>query len=207
MVLPTEKLIQGHENFLEEFKKNKNFFLELAEKGQYPKVFWIGCSDSRVNPELIMGAQPGDIFVVRNIANIIPPKNSGVNCAASALEYAVTVLHVSHVVICGHTDCGGIKAILAQQPSLEDSVINHWLKHAHPAKERALTKQPAEESCSLEIIKENVILQKEHLLTYDHVDELYKSGKLKIHQLLYNLHTGTISAYKEEKNSWSDKLN
>jgi carbonic anhydrase len=200
--MPTKNLIQGHNNYLSDFISNKKFFIDLAEKGQHPKVCWIGCSDSRVIPEFIMGAQPGDMFVLRNIANIIPPQAAKDNCISSALEYAVFELKVIHIVICGHTECGGIKALLQDSQALINSPVSPWLKHALPAKERILSNCVEKEMQKLETIKENILLQKEHLLTYRFINEKCDSGELEIYTWLYDLFSGTLSSYKKTDKSW-----
>jgi carbonic anhydrase len=202
--LPTTHLKDGHQNYKNEFKKNEEQFLKLAREGQSPKVLWIGCSDSRVIPEKIMSANPGDIFTHRNIANIIPPKDSGENCTSSVIEYAVKHLNVEHIVICGHTECGGIKAVLSDQSNSEDKALVNWLKYANPAKEKLLNQNPNSEPDYLDTIKQNVLLQKENLLNYEYIKNKSQSGDIKIHAWLYDLHTGTISANNNKDNSWQN---
>jgi len=201
--MPTKSLINGHKSFKIDFKNNEKLYLDLAKKGQKPATLWIGCSDSRVVPEQIMGANPGDLFVHRNIANIIPPVDSNENCTSSAIKYAVNELNVSHIVVCGHTECGGMKAVINSSELTNECTIHRWISHAFPAKERTLAKNIDENELYLETIKENVILQKENLLTLDYVSEKYKTGELKIHCWLYDLHTGDISRFDSDKDSWS----
>jgi len=200
--MPTKNLIDGHKKFLNDFISKNQFFIDLAENGQHPKVCWIGCSDSRVIPEIIMGAQPGDMFVLRNIANIIPPQVVKDNCISSVLEYAVFELKVNHIVICGHTECGGIKALLQESQTSINSPVSQWLKHALPAKERILSNRVTKGMQKLETIKENILLQKEHLLTYRFINEKCDSGELEIHTWLYDLFSGTLSSYSQEDKSW-----
>ncbi|MFC2088486.1 carbonic anhydrase [Calditrichota bacterium] len=200
--MPTKTLINGHKSFKSDFKKNEKLFLNLAQKGQRPKTLWIGCSDSRVIPEQIMGTEPGEIFVHRNIANIIPPKNSNESCTASVVEYAINALKIEHIVICGHTECGGIKAILGNSDSKDETAINKWLKHALPAKEKVSTKNPHAENIYIDTIKENILLQKDHLLSYDYINAQYQAGKINIHCWLYDLHQGEISFFNSENETW-----
>jgi carbonic anhydrase len=200
--LSTKKLTDGYKSFQNEFNKNRELFLNLANKGQHPKVLWIGCSDSRVIPEQIMGANPGELFIHRNIANIIPPKNSKENCTNSVLEYAINALHITDIVICGHTECGGIKAVLNISQTSEDSAINNWLKYALPAKYKIFSNNTDEKSYYLETIKQNVLLQKEHLLSYDYIKNKYQSENLSIHTWLYDLHLGKIFSYDPENKFW-----
>jgi carbonic anhydrase len=201
--MPTKTLINGHKSFKNDFKKKENLFLNLAEKGQKPKVLWIGCSDSRVIPEQIMGTEPGEIFVHRNIANIIPPKDSNESCTASVIEYAINALKIDHIVICGHSECGGIKAVLNDSGTSNETAINKWLKYALPSKEKILSENPNSENLYLDIIKENVLLQKEHLLSYDYINTQYKKGKINIHAWLYCVHKGEIAFYHSDEQTWN----
>ncbi len=200
--MPTKTLTNGHKHFKSEFQKNENLFVKLAKEGQFPQVLWIGCSDSRVIPEQIMGTGPGELFVHRNIANIIPPQDSNEKCTSSVLEYAVNSLKVTHIVICGHTECGGIKGLLNLIEPVGDSPLENWLKYAQPVKEIILSKNNNEESKYLDTIKENVLLQKEHLLSYSFINEKYNSKNLFIHSWLYDLHTGKIASYYADSKSW-----
>jgi len=200
--LPTSSLKNGHLNFKKEFKEKEELFVKLAKEGQSPKVLWIGCSDSRVIPEKIMGANPGNIFTHRNIANIIPPTNSGENCTSSVIEYAVKHLKVEHIVICGHTECGGIKAVLSDELDSDDKALLNWLKYAKPAKEKLQQNNPDKEPDYLDTIKQNVLQQKEHLLNYEFISKKYQTSELAIHTWLYDLHNGEISTYNSKNDSW-----
>lgn len=201
--MPTKELINGHKIFKSDFKKKEKLFFNLARKGQKPKVLWIGCSDSRVIPEQIMGTDPGEIFVHRNIANIIPPKNSNETCTASVIEYAINALKIDHIVICGHSECGGIKAILNDSNTENETAINKWLKYAHPSKEKILSESTINDNSYLDIIKENVLLQKEHLLSYDFINAKYQMGKLNIHVWMYCVHKGEIVFYNSDEKTWT----
>ena len=193
-----EKMRKGNAIFTDKFKENKKLYQDLVESGQHPKVLWVGCSDSRVVPEFTVNANAGDLFVIRNIANIIPPKDADEACTSSVLEYAVLHLNVEHIVICGHTGCGGINALIDGTP--KDSKIHDWLKHASPAKKTA--KNSNTTSLELETIKENIFLQANNLLTFDYIKKRHKKDKIKIHKWLYDMHSGKISFFDEEKQNW-----
>ena len=202
--MPTRKLLEGHRRFQREFADHEEVFLRLAEEGQDPKVLWIGCSDSRVIPELITGAEPGELFDVRNIANVVPPADDRACATGAAIEYAVIHLGVSHVVVCGHTECGGIKA-LESPPSPDDQPnIAAWLERARPAREQVLEAGVAESERYLETIKTNVLMQCVNLRTYPCVMAGEDAGKLSVHGWLYNLHTGHVQAYDEASDSWRE---
>lgn len=192
--MPTEKILHGHQKFRNSFLENKKLYLQLANKGQHPKVLWIGCSDSRVVPEFIVNADAGDLFVIRNIANIIPPKDAQDICTSSVLEYAVLELKVEHIVVCGHTGCGGITALVKGVPN--DSKVSDWLKFAQKAKIPTNNN-----STVLETIKNNILLQAEHLLSFGFIKD--NKNNLKIHKWLYDMHSGDISFFDEKENCWT----
>jgi len=200
--LPTSKLISGYRRFREKFESNHEVFEKLAEEGQNPKVLWIGCSDSRVVPELITGADPGELFDVRNIANVVPPASSAACAAGAAVEYAVIHLHVRHIVVCGHTDCGGIKALEAPPDPGGQPHITSWLELARPAREKILSSDISEDDRYLETIKVNALMQCENLRSYPCVADGERAGNLSIHAWLYDLHTGKILAFDETSRKW-----
>ncbi len=128
--MPTQSLIDGYRQFREKYKSDHAVFDRLADEGQDPKVMWIGCSDSRVVPELITGADPEELFDLRNIANVVPPATSDACATGAAVEYAVIHLGVDHIVVCGHTECGGIAA-LAAEPDPDTAPIKN--RHLAPS--------------------------------------------------------------------------
>jgi len=193
-----EKMSIGNAEFLNDFKVNKKLYDELVSQGQHPKVLWIGCSDSRVVPEFIVNAEAGDLFVTRNIANIIPPAQANDNCTSSVLEYAVLHLNVEHVIICGHTGCGGITAVVKGPP--KNTKIEEWLQHACMAKQTA--ENPYGEFLILDTIKENILLQAQNLLTFDYIENKVTSKELQIHNWLYDMSSGKISYYHENQAKW-----
>jgi carbonic anhydrase len=163
---------------------------------------WIGCADSRVVPELITGADPGELFDVRNIANVVPPAACGACATGAAVEYAVIHLKVRHIVVCGHTECGGIKALEGCPDTESEPHIASWLEFALPARKRVLDAGVSDEEQYLETIKANALMQCENLRTYPCVADREKTGDLSIHAWLYDLHTGTISAYDDASARW-----
>ena len=193
-----EKMRKGNAIFTDRFKENIKLYHDLVENGQHPKVLWVGCSDSRVVPEFTVNANAGDLFVIRNIANIIPPKDADETCTSSVLEYAVLHLNVEHIVICGHTGCGGINALI--DGTAKDSKVHDWLNYASPAKETA--KSSGTDSLELETIKENIFLQANNLLTFDYIEKRHRKNKIQIHKWLYDMHSGKISFFDREKNGW-----
>jgi len=195
-------LISGHRRFREKFDSEHEVFERLAEEGQNPKVLWIGCSDSRVVPELITGADPGELFDVRNIANIVPPAPTIACATGAAIEYAVLHLDVTHIVVCGHTECGGIKALEAPPSASTEPHIASWLELAQPARERVLDSDVPEAEHYLETIKTNVLMQCDNLRTYPCVAKREQTGNLSIHPWLYDLHTGEIQEWDQNSTRW-----
>jgi carbonic anhydrase len=188
-----DHLFEGNKRFLEtDFIENKDYYKGLST-GQSPKVLWIGCSDSRVDPERITAARAGEIFVHRNIGNIVPI--SGWNFA-TVLEYAIKHLKVKDIVICGHSDCGAIKGL---DKETDDAYVPFWLGNAIEAKERVDERlppasTPEEKVARLdEIAKENVRLQLKHLRNYPLVKKAERDEKIRLHGLYFDLGSGTLS--------------
>lgn len=202
--MPTQELLSGYRRFREKFESEHEVFERLAEEGQNPKVLWIGCSDSRVVPELITGADPGELFDVRNIANIVPPAPTIACATGAAIEYAVNHLRVTHIVICGHTECGGIKALEAPPSAEVEPHICSWLELAKPARQTVLAQDVDDDDVYLETIKTNVLLQCENLRTYPCVAEQEEAGTLSVHPWLYDLHTGLIFEYRDAPGTWEN---
>ena len=171
-----------------EFFENEQELLEtLAHQGQFPEAMFIGCSDSRVVPESLTGARPGDLFVVRIVANIVPPYGTGQNAVGAAVEYAVRHLKVKHLILCGHTDCGGIKALDHPLDMAAEPAISGWVEFARPAQTRIDARGLAGEGRHQAIVEENVLLQLENLQTYDAVRRALAENRLELHGWVYDL--------------------
>ncbi|MDD1712397.1 MAG: carbonic anhydrase [Methanoregulaceae archaeon] len=189
-----DQLLLGNLRFREtQFNENIEYYTELA-KGQSPPVLWIGCSDSRLQTGHITGAPAGTLFIQRNIGNVAPVHDWNF---ATVLEYAVKHLKVRDIVICGHSDCGAIKAL--DKDLVEDVYIPLWLNNAIEAKNRidnriAKPTTPEEvKERSRMIEQENVRLQIEHLKTYPIIRQALRDEKIEIHGLYYDLHTGALT--------------
>ena len=202
--MAAETLIKGNELFQQSyFKKNEKEFLRLAKEGQNPKVLYIGCSDSRVIPDLMMQTKPGDMFVIRNVGNFVAPYSPSLDyhSTASAIEYAVSVLKVEEIIICGHTHCGACKA---QFDIIDDPELIHtkqWLKLGAEAKNLAVNAigADAEKEHLLRLTEQfSIITQLEHLLTYPSVQRRIKTGEINIHGWYYDIESGNIDYYDPE---------
>jgi len=188
-----DSLLEGNKKFRNGFfKENKAHHQELT-KGQSPKVLWIGCSDSRLQTGHITQTLPGTLFMHRNIGNVVPLYDWNF---ATVLEYAIRHLKIKDIVICGHSDCGAIKAL---DKETDDVYIPLWLNNAVEAKKRIDAKIPAPktDTASKErsrmIEKENVRLQIEHLKMYPVVKQALEKKDIQIHGLYYNLDNGELS--------------
>ena len=186
------------------FRKHEKDFLELVEKGQHPKALFIGCSDSRVVPNLITNTGPGDLFVMRNVGNFVPPykPDNDFHATAAAIEYAAYNLEVGEIIVCGHSDCGACKALF-QDHSAYAHEIPHtvkWLELGMPAKELALRSVPEENVAELREATEkfSVVIQLQNLLTYPNVRKRVMEGTLFLHGWYYRLDTGEIEYFDPE---------
>jgi len=185
------------------FKKNKESLLELVKSGQSPKALFIGCSDSRVIPDLMVQSNPGDLFVIRNVGNFVPPfkPDEDFHATASGIEYAVSVLKVKEVIICGHSHCGACQYLYEE---IEDPSLIHtkkWLELGVSAKTSAVLSlgkdAPKEELLRL-TEKLSVLKQIENILTYTYVKSRFESGDLHIHGWYYDIETGQIDYYNAD---------
>jgi carbonic anhydrase len=201
-------LIRGHYNFQDlNFKQNENRFKQLVHDGQNPKALFIGCSDSRVVPELITGSKPGDLFIVRNIGNFVAPfkPDEDYHATASAIEYAVGVLGISDIIICGHSHCGAINALYNDVSYSEDIIHTiKWLELGTPAKEQALSLFPnaPKEELLHYTEKISILFQLDNILTYPMVKKRVDEGNLFLHGWYYDIITGVISYYDDESDSF-----
>ena len=198
-----EDYAQGNELFRTYFKKNKESLLDLVTSGQSPKALFIGCSDSRVIPDLMVQADPGDLFVLRNVGNFVPPykPDADFHATASGIEYAVSILKVKEIIICGHTHCGACKALYED---INDSSLIHtkkWLELGESAKTSAILSlginAPKEDLVRL-TEKLSVIKQIENILTYPNVKKKFEEGSLHIHGWYYDIETGKIEYYNAD---------
>lgn len=198
-----EEYAEGNKLFRTYFKKNKESLLKLVTSGQSPKALFIGCSDSRVIPDLIVQSNPGDLFVIRNVGNFVPPfkPDEDFHATASGIEYAVSVLKVQEIIICGHTHCGACNHLYEK---IEDNSLIHtkkWLELGESAKTSAILSlgidAPKEELLRL-TEKLSVIKQIENILTYPNVKKRYENGELAIHGWYYDMETGKIDYYNAE---------
>lgn len=182
------------------FKKHAKELLELATKGQRPKALFIGCSDSRVIPDLMIQSNPGDLFVVRNVGNFVPPfkADEDYHGTGAGIEYAVSVLNVAEIIICGHTHCGACKALYEPLENTELVHIKKWLDLGQKAKSMAMVSigsDATQEELLRLTEKLSIITQIENLMTYPFVREKLEKEEIHIHGWYYDIETGNIDYY------------
>ena len=194
-----QRLIEGHKKFLAEvFPARKSHFHLLAE-GQTPEWLFITCADSRVLPDLILGSEPGDLFISRSIGNVVPITSQDVDGVTATIEYAVEVLRVRHAIVCGHSDCGALKAALDRK-SLENlPKARRWLEQVETAFAYRQPLNPADgESAELAaLIRGNVVAQLKNLQAQMPVRHAVEEDRLTVHGWYYDILTGRIEEYDE----------
>jgi len=182
------------------FEKQAELLERLANEGQSPEALVVACSDSRVFLEPILGASPGDLFMLRNIANIIPPYEQSDRGTAAVLEYAIRHLQVPHLIICGHTDCGGIKGLDAQLDPATEPALTGWIEFARPAR-REVDSKPGLTDWDRHraIVEQNVVQQLRHVQTYPFVLQALEVNRLELHGWVYYLRRRLMGHYRPDQ--------
>jgi carbonic anhydrase len=196
-----QKLIQGIHQFQGKgFLPLQGLFEQLA-KGQNAETLFITCSDSRIDPNLLTQSQPGDLFILRNAGNIIPPHGAGNGGEAATIEFAVSALGVKDIIICGHSLCGAMQGLLHPEQVAQLPALSSWLSHAEMT--RRIVQEnygDLDESLLLSAtIQENVLVQLEHLRTLPSVGSRLVRGDLRLHGWVYKIETGEVFAYDVEQ--------
>jgi len=198
----------------QDFEEHKNLFSKLKRR-QDPHSLFIGCSDSRVVPELITKSLPGELFVVRNIANIVPkfkesPEHEPTTSSTTAaIEYAVKVLKVNNIIVCGHSNCGGCSSIYLPEVVLDEiPATKRWLELAENVKKRVMEELQENQKYNDVEIREwlteqmNIVEQIRHLLTYPYIEEKYNKKELDIMGMYYTIETGEVSIFNPQKGTF-----
>lgn len=194
-----EHVISGVAKFQSEvFPSKKARFSKLAD-GQNPEVLFITCADSRIDPNLVTQTEPGELFICRNAGNIVPPHSSQTGGMTASIEFAVAALGISHIVVCGHTDCGAMKGAIA--PDNLDGLphVKEWLSHCRSATE--VVRDRNGDLCKdhlEEVTFENVIQQLQHLRTHPSVASGLANGRVTLHGWVYNIGSGEVLCFDEE---------
>lgn len=206
-----KKLIEGNKKFKQKFfASDSTLFNELVLYGQKPKIMIVSCSDSRVDPAMIFNCQPGELFVIRNVANLVPPceESDTYHGTSAALEFGTWFLEVEHIIILGHTQCGGIRALLESSESVLDKqshgFIAKWMDLARPAYNRIVAEH------SHACLEEKVTLCEQYALinslknlhSFSWIKQREDDKKLTLHAWYFDLKTGEIHAYNRLNDTW-----
>jgi carbonic anhydrase len=202
MPLPP-RLLDGYRAFRSaRLPHEQSRYRELAETGQHPEVMVIGCSDSRVSPEVIFDAGPGELFVVRNVANLVPPysPDGGQHGVSAALEFAVQALKVRHIMVLGHAQCGGVRAFAEDSAPLSPGdFIGHWMTLLKPAAAALGARGDMPLADYLTRLEQASLLQSlDNLMTFPYVRSLAERGSLTLHAAYFGVATGTLSVLDRE---------
>lgn len=198
------ELLQGHKQFLEAHSRDERSFLSALGAGkQAPGALYVGCSDSRVVPELLTKSSPGTLFVVRNVANLVPDFGHLAASVGAAIEYGVKHLHVPHIIVCGHYGCGGVRAAMDGLRGLEDlPSLTGWLTPAVPVTTWAKGTATDVDAWWRRAVEENVLMQLHNLTTYPVVREAMDAGQLHLHGWVYDIATLALSVYDTEDDAF-----
>jgi carbonic anhydrase len=188
-----EDLIQGYRRFRAgTWRTERNRFEALSRLGQRPRALVIACSDSRTDPQMVFNARPGELFVIRNVANIVPPygPDDHPHGVSSAIEFAVRSLHVRDIVVLGHAMCGGIQALLEGTPDEVSDFVGQWVRIAEPARQRAMT---APEDQRQSICEHDAIhLSIANLLTFPWIKDAVDAGHITLHGCFFDIRSGIL---------------
>lgn len=195
-------LIEGYRDFKKQDFDQSQLYSDLATYGQKPHSLIVACCDSRLNPAIITGCQPGQLFVVRNVANLVPPyenddKHHG---TSAALEFAVKGLAVQNIIILGHSHCGGIEALMSSDNTNKTDFINQWMSLAQPAKNHIIKKHS---NCSIReqntlCEKESLALSLSNLTSFPWIRDAVTAKKLALHAWHFDIETGNIESYQDD---------
>ncbi len=201
-----EYVIAGYKKFRQKYFESNNYLYEDLKNGQSPKILVIACSDSRVDPAIILNCKPGDLFVVRNVANLVPPyeNDSGHHGTSAALEFAVLNLGIKHIIILGHSSCGGIQALVEDPSKMqEENFISRWMEIAQPALQKTIENYP-NQSIEKQVgncAKFALINSLNNLFTFPWIKQKVANQELSLHSWYFNIDSGIIEEfnYKTEK--------
>lgn len=205
----TDSLIAGYQRFREGYyQQHQEQLIKLAKEGQFPKIALISCSDSRVEPSVILDCAPGDLFIIRNVANLVPPCEDydSLHGTSAALEFAVTNLEVESIVVLGHTQCGGIQALMdAPATNVPDTFIGKWMQQLEGVRNDILNdasiqgKAQQYSCCEQKGIRHSL----QNLMTFPWVKERVEAGTLKLHGWRYDLGSSELCAMDNESGEFT----
>ncbi len=203
-----DRLVDGYTAFVGgRLIEEQNRYRQLAESGQSPEIMLIGCSDSRVSPEVIFDARPGELFVVRNVANIVPPyaPDGQAHGVSAALEFGVAALKVKHIVVLGHAQCGGVRAFAEDaEPLSPGDFIGKWMKLMAPAMEKVGPRGETAPDQYLRTLEQaNVVNSLDNLMTFPRLARMIERGMVTIHGAWFGVATGSLYVCDREQREFA----
>lgn len=194
-----DQLINGYKRFRTQgWRERQTLFEKLASKGQQPRALVLGCVDSRADPAMIFDAAPGELLIVRNVANLVPPyaPDQAYHGTSAALEFGVRVLNIPDIVVLGHGQCGGVQALLNGAPEQAQDFIAPWISIAQSAREKAIRHKGDDRQtcCEHEVIK----LSLQNLMTFPWIAERVAQGSLRLHGAWFAIHSGILDVLQED---------
>jgi carbonic anhydrase len=192
-----QKLVEGIHAFQSHIFRDQHELFQRLSHGQNPEALFITCSDSRINPNLITQTDPGDLFIIRNAGNIIPPYGAANGGEGATIEFAVAALEVPDVIVCGHSHCGAMKGLVEPETLRDLPAMRAWLSYAEETRRIVREKYTDRSDTALltTTVEENVLVQIENLRTHPTVASALARGKLKLHGWVYKIETGEVFAY------------
>lgn len=206
-----ETLLKGYQKFREHYYGESNLvFEDLVRLGQRPKILMVACSDSRVDPALVLNSQPGDLFMIRNVGNLIPPyeDDQAYHGTSAALEFGICILGIHHIILFGHTQCGGIQSLLESPPHepIQKNFITKWMELARPAHQAVLdfhSTRSLEEKITL-CGQYSLINSLKNLMTFPWINEKVQERSLALHAWNFDLSRGSLEAFDPKENCFKD---
>jgi len=198
----TEKLLEGFKRFQQEYFGDDSRLYASMKEGQPAKTLMVACCDSRVDPAILTDCDPGDLFIVRNVANLVPPcENDGhYHGTSAALEFAVNSLNVENIIVMGHANCGGIQALWQDDGSATSQFIQPWVSIAQPAKDKIKAQyndhSPTEQLAACE--QAAILVSLENLLSFPCIKERVERGTLSLHGWYFDVRAGNLLSYQPE---------
>ncbi|WP_213804476.1 carbonic anhydrase [Granulicella sp. dw_53] len=199
-----QQLLDGYQRFRADvFPKRANLFEKLAEH-QKPSTLFITCADSRVVPDMILQTNPGDLFICRNAGNIVPPYGETHGGVSATIEYAVMAVNVQNIILCGHSDCGAMKAVLSEKKHDSMPTVDSWLQHSHSAlqllkSEASQHQKWTNKEMLRALTRANVVSQIQNLRTHPSVAAGLTKGTLNIYGWVYEIHSGEIQNFNSQQ--------
>jgi carbonic anhydrase len=206
-VIP-HNLVEGFQRFREQhFERNDGLFQQLVTEGQTPKTLVVACCDSRVDPALVLDCEPGDLFVIRNVANLVPPAEgrAGLHGTTAAIEYGVRILGVEHIIVLGHAHCGGIGTLVKTGGiNVPGSFIDDWMRLVESARSSVIAEMPhaslAEQVRACE--QRAILVSLDNLMTFSWVRDKVASGHLSLHGWYFDIEHGQLLSYNSATSSF-----